>query len=230
MSATPASNDRPFFIALVSATLLLAFAGFAPSYYLKYWFDTPPLQFWVHVHAVLFTAWLVLLLVQSSLIRVRKHAVHARLGQWGLAVAALMVVTAVIVILQKPRLTEASRAFIFTPLLSLAMFSVLVTLAIRFRRDGATHKRLMLLATTLVMGAPITRLMMMVGIGPGPYLHHVLIYALLLLPLVIHDLWRLGRLHPATLWGGLFLLSRHPLQALIAHTEAWQRFAAAVTA
>lgn len=32
-----------------------------------------------------------------------------------------------------------------------------------------------------------------------------------------------------TLWGGLFLLVRHPLQGLIAHTDAWQRFAAAVT-
>lgn len=229
MNATPLNHDRPLFIALIASALAVAFAGFAPSYYLKFWFDTPPLKFWVHVHAVLFTTWLVLLLVQSSLIRVRKHAVHARLGQWAVAVAALMVITSVIVILEKPRPTEFARAFIFTPLLSLVMFSIMVALAVRLRRDGGTHKRLMLLATVLLMGAPITRLMSMVGIAPGPYLHHVLTYVLLLVPLVIHDLWRMGRLHPATLWGGLFLLVRHPLHGLIAHTDAWQRFAAAVT-
>jgi hypothetical protein len=230
MNTHSTSNDRPLFIALVSAALLLGFAGFAPSYYLKLWFGTPPLEFWVHVHAVLFTAWLILLLVQSSLIRMGKHALHARLGKWGVAVAALMVVTAAVVILQKPRLTDASRAFIFTPLLSLVMFSVMVALAIRLRRNAATHKRLMLLATALFMGAPITRLMMMVGIAPGPYLHHGLTYGVLLLPLVVHDLRRFGRLHPATLWGGLFLLLRHPLQGLIAHTDTWQRIAAAITA
>ena len=97
------------------------------------------------------------------------------------------------------------------------------------RGDGATHKRLMLLATALFMGAPFTRLMIMIGIAPGPYLHHVLTYALVLVPLVVHDLRRLGRLHPATFWGGAVLLVRHPLQGLIAHTDAWQRLAAAAT-
>lgn len=230
MNAThPGNSDRLLFTALISAALVLAFAGFAPSYYLKIWFGTPPLKFWVHVHAILFTTWLVLLLTQSSLIRMRRHAVHRLLGYWAVGVAVLMVCTSFIVILEKPRPTEAARAFIFTPLLSLVMFSAMVALAIRWRRDGATHKRLMLLASALLMGAPFTRLMAMVGIAPGPYLHHLLTYVLLLAPLVIHDLWRLGRLHPATLWGGLFLLARHPLQALIAHTDTWQRFAAAVT-
>lgn len=226
----PAGVDRPLFIAVICAALVTAFAGFAPSYYLKFWFETPPLKLWVHVHAIVFSAWLILLLVQSSLIRARKHAIHARLGKWGVALAAIMVVTSLVVILEKPRPTEAARAFIFTPLLSLVMFGVLIAAAVRLRRDGATHKRLILMASALFMGAPIARLMMMMGIAPGPYLHHVLTYAMVIAPLVFHDLWRLGRLHPATLWGGLFLLVRHPLQGLIAHTDAWQRFAAAVTA
>jgi hypothetical protein len=229
MPAIRLENDRPIFIAVISATLVLALVGFAPSYYLGFWFDAPPLKFWVHVHALLFTAWLVLLLVQSTLIRVRKPAIHARLGQWGMAVAVLMVITSLVVILGKPRPTEAARAFIFTPLLSLVMFSVMVAAALRKRRDGAAHKRLMLLATALFMGAPITRIMVMVDVTPGPYLHHVLTYVLVFVPLVVHDLWRLGRLHPATLWGGLFLFMRHPLQGPIANTETWQRFAAAVT-
>jgi hypothetical protein len=229
MNSTPFDHDRRLFIALIGTASLLAFAGFAPSYYLKHWFDAPPLEFWVHVHAIMFTSWLVLLIVQSGLIRTRRYAVHARLGKWAVLLAAGMVITAAIVILQKPRPTEAARAFIFTPLLSLLMFTVMVTLAIRLRRDGATHKRLMLLATMLFMGAPILRLAIMLGASPGPYLHHVLTYGLLLVPLAFHDWRRLGRIHPATLWGGIVLLLRHPLQGLIAHTDEWQRLAAAIT-
>ena len=43
----PLSSDRTLFVVLIAAALVLAFAGFAPTYYLKHWFGTPPLEFWV---------------------------------------------------------------------------------------------------------------------------------------------------------------------------------------
>ena len=221
--------DRKLFIALIAMTCVVAFTGFAPTYYLKPWFATPPLQFWVHVHAASFTAWLGLLLVQSGLIRTGNFVAHAAIGRWALAIVALMVITGFLVILQKPRPTEASRAFIFTPLLSLVLFTFMVAAAVHFRRDAATHKRLMLLATILLMGAPFTRLMSQAGIKPGPYTHHLLTYLLILVPIAVYDLRRTGRLHAATMWGGLVLVVRHPLHEIIAYTPAWQRFAANIT-
>lgn len=224
-----ASPDRLLFTTVIGLTVLVAFAGFAPSYYLKAWFGTPPLTLLVHVHAVLFSAWLGLLLVQSALIRGRRFVTHASLGRWAVAVVVLMVATGFMVVLMKPRPTEAARAFIFTPLLSLMLFPIMVAAAIRYRGDPATHKRLMLLATCLFMGAPMTRLMAMADIRPGPYLHHALTYVLVLLPIAFYDLWRTRRLPPATLWGGLVLLARHPLHEMIAWTPTWQRIAAAIT-
>jgi hypothetical protein len=230
MTAIHASRpDRFVFTALFATALLIGFAGFAPTYFLKHWFGTPPLHSLVHVHAGLFTAWLVLLLIQSTLIRTGNHAIHAVLGKCALALVVLMVVTGVMVVLQKPRPTEMARAFIFTPLLSLTLFPLFVAAAIHFRRDAATHKRLMLLATLLFMGAPMTRLMIMAGFKPGPYTHHLLSYLVLLVPLALYDLWRFRRLHPATMWGGAILLMRHPLHEIVAFTPAWQRLAAAIT-
>ena len=36
-----------------------------------------------------------------------------------------------------------------------------------------------------------------------------------------YDLATLRRLHPATLWGGLFLVASQPLRLVIAGTESW---------
>jgi len=224
-----ARPDRFVFTVLFAAALVLGIAGFAPTYFLKYWFETPPLTLRVHIHALLFTAWLCLLLYQSVLIRTRNYATHARLGKAALLIVALMVITGFMVVLQKPRPTEAARAFIFTPLLSLVLFPLFVAAAIRFRRDAATHKRLMWLATMLFMGAPLTRLLVMAGVQLTPYLNHLVTYLLLLVPLLVYDLWRYRRLHPATLWGGLVLLVRHPIHEWIAFSPEWQRLAAALT-
>jgi hypothetical protein len=46
---------------------------------------------------------------------------------------------------------------------------------------------------------------------------------------VAWDTVRNRRLHPAFLWGTLFVLASQPLRLAIAHTAAWQRFAAWLT-
>ncbi|MGH7577880.1 MAG: hypothetical protein ACREM1_22505 [Longimicrobiales bacterium] len=43
--------------------------------------------------------------------------------------------------------------------------------------------------------------------------------------LVFYDLATRGRLHPATLWGGGFLLASGPLRVAIGYSRPWQDFA-----
>jgi uncharacterized membrane protein len=222
MTSFAINADRRFFTAAATAALAAAFVGFAPTYYLKTYFDTPAIKPMVHVHAALFTAWVVVLLTQALLIRGGRYTLHRVLGKFAVLIAVAMVVTGLMVIVDKPRPTVASRAFIFTPLLSMLLFAVFVAAAIRFRRDAATHKRLMLLATALILGAAMSRTLTFLGINPFPYLHHIAVYAITLVPLAIYDLVRLGRLHKATLWGGAILIVRHPLHAAIAFTPQWQ--------
>jgi hypothetical protein len=121
------------------------------------------------------------------------------------------------------------RAFIFTPMLSLVLFPVLFAAAIHFRRDAATHKRLMLLGTIMIARAGFTRLMHMVGLETSYFRVDAATYLFLLVPLLAFDVARLGKLHPATVWGTALLLIRHPLQGLIAYSDWWQRLAAWLT-
>jgi hypothetical protein len=53
---------------------------------------------------------------------------------------------------------------------------------------------------------------------------------LFLVPMVGWDLYSRKKLHPVTLWGGLFLISQEPLRAMIAETQGWMVFAKWATA
>jgi hypothetical protein len=222
MTTIAINADRRFFTTVAAVVLAAAFVGFAPTYYLGGYFDAPALEATVHVHGALFTAWVLLLLTQALLIRGGRFTLHRKFGKAAVLVAVAMVVTGIMVIIDKPRPRVLDKAFIFTPLLSLVLFPIFIGVALRFRRDAATHKRLMLLATALVLGAVMSRILLFIGIKPFPYLHYFAVYTITLLPLALYDLARLGRLHKATLWGGLVLMARHPLHAAIAYTPQWQ--------
>jgi hypothetical protein len=225
----PSNPDRVFFVSVAALALTLVIVGFAPTFFLKEAFDTPDLTPLVHVHGALFTAWLVLLLTQALLIRNGKYSLHRTLGVFGVALMVAMVITGFMVVLGKPRPTLFSRAFIFTPLLGLILFPLFVGAAIRFRRNPAAHKRLMLLATILLMTAGTRRVLHLLGVEAGPYVADFATYGLLLLPLAVYDLTRFHRLHAVTAWGGAILLLRHALHAAVAYTDGWQQFAARVT-
>ena len=154
---------------------------------------------------------------------------HCTLGVLGVALMVAMVITGFMVVLGKPRPNIATRAFIFTPLLGLMLFPLFVGAALHFRRNAAAHKRLMLLATILLITAGTRRVLHLLGAEAGPYVAEVVTYALLLLPLAVYDLVRFHRLHAVTAWGGAILLLRHVLHAAVAYTDGWQHFAARIT-
>ena len=224
-----AAPDRWFFTAMSAIALIAAFAGFAPTYYLKAYFETPALKPWVHVHAALFTIWILLLLVQTQLIRTGQFHWHRTLGRTALAIAILILMTGILVIVGRPRAAPWERANIVIPLVTMMLFPLFVAAALRFRRDAATHKRLMLLATMMLLSAATARILRFFDINPLPHLHYVATYVLMLVPLAIYDLARMGKLHAATAWGGGILLARHVLHEMVAYSPQWQSAAAWLT-
>ncbi len=77
MAATPRVpgrvNDRRLYILAAILTPLIVLAGFARTYYLKPFFDTPDIAGRiVHLHGIVMTAWVVLFIVQVSLVATRR--------------------------------------------------------------------------------------------------------------------------------------------------------------
>lgn len=162
-SAPHYRSDRNFFAAFVLVCWIGVGFGFFPASSARMMGKADyvaPLI--LHFHAVLFVGWLVLLTTQMLLIRARRTAVHMRLGLTGAALIPLMAFTGFAAEIYSQRFylrrdTEGLDFFIL-PLFYIAAFVALATAALLFaRRDSATHKRLILMATTVIVGAAYTR-------------------------------------------------------------------------
>lgn len=233
MSAIPGSSrhasERRLYTAGALVAALVAFAGFARTYYLKGSFGTPVLSPVLHAHGLVMTLWFVLFVAQARLVAAGRTDLHRRLGTAGAVVAALVVILGTVVAIDGARggLSPGLPPLVFLaiPLGMLAVFATLVGAAIALRRRPDWHKRLMLLATLGLLTPALARIVVdYLGLKSPP-----IFFALtdvIVIAWVAWDTIRNRRLHPAFLWGTLFFLASQPLRIAIAHTEAWQRFAA----
>jgi hypothetical protein len=144
-------RDRIFFTALPILMTAVVFAGFAPTYYLRPLFEAESLPWLYQVHGLLFTAWMLLLIVQPVLVAARRTDIHRRIGPVGGALALLMVVAALAVTIDLGRRAPAPppgapplMVFLSVPFATLVVFPVLVGAALYWRRNADAHKRLML--------------------------------------------------------------------------------------
>jgi hypothetical protein len=189
-----------FFSGMAIALFVLVFAGFAPTYYLRSSFGSALLTPSLLVHGFAFTAWMVLLVVQTSLIAAHRTALHRRLGVVGVVLGIVMVVLGAYVAITRTRAGLAAVVpgvpplqFLVISMATMVTFPLLLGAAVWFRKNAGIHKRLVLIATlALVMAA-------------------------------------VGRLHPATFWGGLFLVASQPGRLIIGGTALWMSFAGWLT-
>jgi hypothetical protein len=211
------------------AAVVTVFAGFAPTYYLRPRFTSTPLMPLLHLHGVVFTSWIALFLIQTTLVAAQRTDIHRRLGIAGGVIATLMVVvgvsTAIIRASQgaAPPGGPSPLVFLVVPLGDMLVFMVLVGAGFYYRRRSDVHKRLMLLATISILTAAIARLpFAILQAGPPAFfaLTDIFIVACL-----IYDLVTLKRIHRATALAGLLIVTSQPLRLIIGGTQAWLSFA-----
>jgi len=214
-------RQRVFFSGMAMAFAVTVFVGFAPTYYLRTLSDRPALPWLVHLHGVLFSAWILLLLVQTSLVAMKRTDLHRRLGVTGGALAVLMLIVGYFVAIAAARRTAqipGQLAFLIVPIGGLIVFPILVGAAFWLRHRIDFHKRLMLLATIELMNAAVDRLPGVFAANLAPFYPGT---DLFLVALVIYDGVTLRRLHPSTLWGGLFLVAMQLLRVSLMDSSAW---------
>jgi uncharacterized membrane protein YozB (DUF420 family) len=227
-AAQERQRDRWFFTGMAVAALLTVFTGFAPSYYLGNFFEARPLSTLVHLHGVLFTSWILLFLTQTSLIAARRADLHRRLGVAGGVLAVLMLVVGYLTAVEGARRGVTPPGgpppltFLAVPLGALVAFAILVGAGLYGRRRSETHKRMMLLATIVLLTPAIARMRFIGEGGPPVAIGGTCLFVVSCL---IYDRAAHGRVHPAFLWGGLFVMLSLPLRMAIGRTDAWGSFA-----
>jgi hypothetical protein len=224
-----ARRDDAFFSAMAILILGTVFLGFARSYYFAGVFRAGLPNLLVHVHAAVFSAWILLLVAQTWLISSRRLDLHRRVGLFGAGLAASMTILGFLVATDAlargfvpPGSKLDPRSFYAIPFFSTTAFCVLIIWALRARSDGSAHKRLILIATISLMGAAVNR-------WPIPVFHNGIVTSATLDLFVFlvagFDLWSGRRIHRATVRGGLFLIILQHLMFPIGLTPLWHRFA-----
>lgn len=219
-------RDRWFFSGMAVAALVTVFAGFARSYYLGAYFGAAPVSTLLHLHGILFTAWVIYFLLQTSLVAARRTDLHRRFGLVGGALAALMLVVGFLTAVGSARRGFSPPGgapplvFLANPLGGLVVFAILLGAGLYRRRRSHTHKRLMLLATIVLLTPALARIPF-IGAGPSA----IAATSLFAVVCMAYDRAAHGRVHPAFLWGGLLVIASGPLRVAIGRSDAWLSFA-----
>jgi hypothetical protein len=233
------TRDRWFFGSMGVAAALTVFWGFAPTYYLRTSNSTPSLSPMLHFHGVVFTAWMVLYVVQTALIATKRTAMHRRLGVAGAVLALAMIVLGTIGAIDAASRPPASNLppgwpsplqFLVIPLGDIVAFGLLVSVGLYNRRHRDIHKRLMLLATIAILNAGLGRLVFpggvlaFVGLPANP-VTLIGLTGLFVGVCLGYDRATRGRIHPAFLWGGTFIIASDVMRLVMGSTAAWLTFA-----
>lgn len=235
--------DRLYF-SLALLCLAIAVVGFTPTYWAQLPAGTLTASPLLHLHAILFTAWPLLLCSQAWLGSRRRLKHHRAWGLVGISLASMMLLVglAVAVDAMNMRLANgeglAPRMFLVVPFSGVGMFFLLFAAAIANINRPDWHKRLMIAATTSVLQAAMARFFFYARHGLGPNMRptsfpstpvSAALRGSLLLDLAIAigmivD-WRTrGRPHPAWLWSLGALLSVQILRDPLSRTAEWLAF------
>ncbi len=223
-----AGGDHALYTWAAVVALLVVFAGFSRTFFLKGAFGTPELTALVLVHGIVMTLWFSLFLVQARLVAMGRTDLHRRLGILGGLLAVAVVIVGVTVAISAARLGHSPGppplVFLGIPLFDMLIFASLVSTALYFRSKPETHKRLMLLANLSILTAAIARIPV-AFIHDGGLLMYFGLKLLLIILFVVYDSIRHRRLHPAFGWGAAFVIVSLPLRLWVIGTPAWLRFA-----
>jgi hypothetical protein len=238
-------SDNRFYTRMAYACAAVGAIGFAPTYWIPLVsgsINLPPI---LHLHALVFYGWLALLITQARLAASRKLTRHRELGVVGVALVTAMCFIGTAAAVNSIRLADAAgygdaaRAFSVVPITGIGFFAALFALAVLNVKRPDVHKRLMLVATVSILNAAVGRLFIL-AIGAAPPTASVepppvfvtvpagLMTDLLLIPGLLHDRKRLGRVHRTYWIAGAALVASQLLRVPLAATSTWQTIASGI--
>lgn len=223
----PARRSR-FYIFMGLIALLVAIIGFSSTYFVplaRGKFEAPAI---VHVHGIAAFCWVLLYLLQSALIRAGAFPLHRAFGIAGIAIAATCLIggigTGMFVADREiaAGLADLGVASIVGTITGLTIFVCLVIAGVLNRGRPETHKRLMLLATLVLLWPAWFRFRHYFPDVPHPEYVFALIAADSLIVLaMLRDRLVEGRVHPVYLFVGIPVIVEQTFEAVFFGSPAW---------
>lgn len=246
MSATSDSLERDtrnrFYFWVASICLFVPLLTFAPTYYLQLPAGTVVGTRGLHLHALVFTAWPAFFLLQTWFAATGRLHRHRSWGLAGIALGTALILSGIASTVRQLDANlsagygEAARAFAIVPVTQMLLFTLLFAGAIATYARTDFHKRLMLMATVILMPAALVRIpfALIFGVGPGlrpgngvapppvlmPAIAAILV-DVLLVAAMIYDRRTHRRVHPTYVIGAIVVLTIHILMVPFSRTALW---------
>ena len=224
-----------FFVAMGGLAAAVALIGFASTFFVPLAQGSFHGSAAIYAHAVATFGWITLFVLQPSLIQAGAYNMHVRTGMFGVVLALAVAVTGIQV-----GLFAASRDFaagggataistILGVCTSMTLFLALVGAGVAFRGTPDTHKRLMLLATIVVLWPAWFRFRHYFPDVPRPEIWFALVAADSLIVLAaLRDQVVLGRVHWVWLYLGPLVIAEQALEVMTFDSPPWRVMAQAV--
>lgn len=230
-------KKRPysFYFAFGLLALGAVIGGFLTTYFQPIIARRIDIPWVVHVHGFFAFAWVVLFLLQTIAVKSGNFQLHRRMGFAALAAALGILFTLIPVGLFQVRrdlalgLGDFAISIIVGVITTGIMFAILVAFGFRFRRKPKIHKRLMLLATILIIWPAWFRFRHYFPAVPRPDIWFAVVLAdsLIIVAWVVEWL-RYKKIHPVLLFGGLGIMVEHALEVTFFDSGPWRIVAKAI--
>lgn len=229
-------REKRFYMFAAVLFALAVVIGFARTYYLKAFFDVPPLSsHLVQIHGGVMSAWVALFMTQVLLVRTKNIRVHQSLGFIGVGLAVLIILSGFFTAIAAGKNGAMSfppdvprLSFLAIPIFDLAIFAILFAGAVYYRKKAAIHKRLMLLTAIGFLPPALARFPIPGILELGP-LFFFGVPSLVAIFALGYDTWHIGKLNRVFLAGTVLLVASYPLRIVFSGTETWLGFATWLT-
>jgi hypothetical protein len=252
MPSTETSHRaRGYYVGVGIFMILLTIGGFGPSI-LDQSTRIAPLTQMVIAHGVVAAAWILLFVLQATLVATGRTAVHRRVGTLGALLAVVLIAMGSLALIDfarrgydlsgdigrlfaipgvAPRSARELAPVRLVALGTLIQFGALVIAGVWYRHRPEAHKRLMLLALLSLASVPLLHLAGVVA-SRWPALQGSAVVAQAIIPTgllftsAIFDLMSKRRLHPVSWLVPLLALAWKGLGSLVAGSVWWRDVAA----
>jgi len=228
-------TNLTFFTAVALIGIAAILIGFLKTFIIPILSGTKTWPFAIYLHASFVFGWVLLFLIQSLLIQNKKYKTHIFIVRWAAFIAvgaAVSIIPAALYQCErelKEGLGQTAISAIVGSLASATMFLALVTFAIVYRKKSQIHKRLMLLATILLIWPAWFRWRHYFPSVERPDIWFAVVLAdSLIIVAFIWDWIKNKRIHLTLLFGGLFIIAESCMEILLFDSSGWRVLANAV--
>ncbi len=206
---------------------LIAFVGFWPTYFGPLLSGTLQKVPIIHLHAVVYSGWLALFITQAVLAARGRIALHMKIGRFGMLYGVLVILVGLATAFSQfgsrigaGKLAEA-QGMLFGPFTDMLVFAPFLAAAWIYRRRPEIHKRLITVATTMLLIAAVSRMPpFRDGLTVSDYPLYLAVWLSPIYTAMLYDWFKRRIVHPVYLLG-MVTLALVRFRTPLRDSETW---------